>query len=536
MGNIWTVHQILKPIIGPSSSHTSAALIAGYLTYRLSFLDELFPEINEENFKDSLRYIAISFSCENPSVEEQAFIGHRSIRALFIGLMGGYLDEEGRKNLEKARKILDNYEENSLKDLTRVSFNPVRLPKGSAYGVSLHTVRKYKNVSYMLNINSLGGGIIRVIDTIASLPSGESIDFIERPDRVPDSDELVRDIRELFSSDVPIWVYFDSPSLFRFRNYHSFRPDIVEQRTDFYTMLDKTLEKHPEEKNLETMMVGELIHNLEEKHITATSNMMKVVANLMWENNEKQVTSFRYSKYAKEEFAFYRPRHKSIFGKLINYTLNTQILNAEMEVVVSAPTGGASGVLPANLRVFAEENKIKKSSKEFLYAHYTAAAIGAFIANNMSVSGSQHGCLAEIGASVAMAAGALIDLMLDRNINLKKRAKMIFDGVAVALLGLQGLACDPLFGYVEVPCILRNAILSALPMQIAELLVSGYIPIMTLRCTIEAMKKTGEILTKALRESGTGPITCAYALCKLAEKGIEGEIISLFDRKIDWAK
>lgn len=73
MGKIWTIHQVLKPILGPSSSHSSAPLVAGYVAYRLSFLDEEFPEITEDNIYEYLESLSVSIICENPSFEKSSF-------------------------------------------------------------------------------------------------------------------------------------------------------------------------------------------------------------------------------------------------------------------------------------------------------------------------------------------------------------------------------------------------------------------------------------------------------------------------------
>ncbi|MEM2222774.1 MAG: L-serine ammonia-lyase, iron-sulfur-dependent, subunit alpha, partial [Candidatus Korarchaeota archaeon] len=99
---------------------------------------------------------------------------------------------------------------------------------------------------------------------------------------------------------------------------------------------------------------------------------------------------------------------------------------------------------------------------------------------------------------------------------------------------IQGLACDPLMGFVEVPCALRNLALSNVPFVVSKMILSGYRPIVTLRTAVRALKKTGELLNKALKESGTGPLTCMYILAKMEEKGIEEELISLFEREIYW--
>lgn len=542
LGKIWTVHQVLKPILGPSSSHTSAPLVAGYLTYRLSFLDEEFPSFSKKNIDEYLESLSISIICSDPKRERLSFIGHRTIRATILGLMGVYFDAEGLKKLDAYKKLLMNkYERED--DLLR--HRNIGLTKGQfsgSYGLAIFTEYRKKNYQFSFNFHSLGGGVISIAGAILHKPGvGRGIenirDFYKAPEFVPDGEELKKDIEDLFGSEVPIWVYFDTTTLRNFGRYHSFR-DALEKGTNIYLNLD-ALAKNLARRygDLTTNMFGEVIYRYETQVFEDSEKFMAFVRDLMWENNVRSVKYGQYSVYIHSEVKDFKFDGRDIPERLLSYTLRNQLLDSEMEVIVSAPTGGASGILPANLRVFAEENGFRKNSIEYLYAHYTAAAIGAFIANNMSVAGAQHGCLAEIGTSIAMATAAIIDLRLSGNaVSMEKRIEKIFSGVGIVMLALQGLACDPLFGYVEVPCVLRNALLSILPIHAANMVIGGYRPILSTRCILQAVKKTGEMLVKALKESGTGPLTCTYSLCKLREKGVEEEIIQLIEKKIDWAR
>ena len=542
MGKIWTVHQVLKPILGPSSSHTSAPLVAGYLAYRLSFLDEEFPSFSKKNIDEYLESLSISITCSDPELERPSFIGHRTIRATILGLMGGYFDAKNIGRLGDYKKLLrDKYkEENDL-----LQHKNIGLSRGhfsGSYGLAIYTEYQKKSYQFSFNFHSLGGGVISVAGAILHRHRRdggvENIhDFYKIPESVPDGEELKRDIEDLFSSEIPIWVYFDANTLKNFGRYHSFR-DSLEKGTNMYLKLDsiaKNLAKRHKDPN--TGMFGEIIYRYETSIFKNSEKFMAFVRDLMWDNNVKSVEYGQYSTYIRSEIEDFRFDGGDLAGKLLSYTLRNQLLNAEMEVVVSAPTGGASGILPANLRASAEEHGFKKKSREYLYAHYTAAAIGAFIANNMSVAGAQHGCLAEIGTSIAMATAALIDLRLSNStMPMEEKIGKIFSGVGIVMLGLQGLACDPLFGYVEIPCVLRNTLLSILPQHATVMVIRGYRTLLSARCILETVRKTGEILAKSLRESGTGPLTCTYSLCKMREKGIEEEIIQLMEKKIDWAK
>ena len=117
--------------------------------------------------------------------------------------------------------------------------------------------------------------------------------------------------------------------------------------------------------------------------------------------------------------------------------------NASCGEIVTAPTCGACGVLPAVLRYTADRRGF--SENEIRRAIATAGIIGNVIKTNASISGAECGCQAEIGSASAMAAGALTYLQGGNE-------QQIADSVAMALKNLLGLVCDPVGGLVEYPC------------------------------------------------------------------------------------
>lgn len=123
--------------------------------------------------------------------------------------------------------------------------------------------------------------------------------------------------------------------------------------------------------------------------------------------------------------------------------------NAQGETIVTAPTCGASGVLPAVL--YYQQQKNGYSDAEIIRALETAGVIGALIKTNASISGAECGCQAEIGSACAMAAaalGELFELSIDK----------IEYAAEIAIEHHLGLTCDPICGLVQIPCIERNAV------------------------------------------------------------------------------
>ena len=123
--------------------------------------------------------------------------------------------------------------------------------------------------------------------------------------------------------------------------------------------------------------------------------------------------------------------------------------NASGEKIVTAPTCGAAGVLPAVL--YYQQQKHKFSDEQILHALATAGVIGNLIKTNASISGAECGCQAEIGSACAMAAAALAELF---ELSIDK----IEYAAEIAIEHHLGLTCDPIGGLVQIPCIERNAV------------------------------------------------------------------------------
>ncbi len=139
-------------------------------------------------------------------------------------------------------------------------------------------------------------------------------------------------------------------------------------------------------------------------------------------------------------------------------------VNASMGRIVAAPTGGASGVLPAVLTTIAE--RTGASREQTVLALVTAAAIGGIIAARATLSGAAGGCQAEIGSAAAMAAAAAVELAGGTPAQAGHAASF-------AMQGLLGLACDPVGGRVEIPCVARNATGCAVALTGVEMALSG---------------------------------------------------------------
>ena len=172
--------------------------------------------------------------------------------------------------------------------------------------------------------------------------------------------------------------------------------------------------------------------------------------------------------------------------------------NASGEIIVTAPTCGACAVLPSILYYFYKYKNVPVS--KIIDGLKVAGIIGDIIKNNASISGAMHGCQAEIGSACSMTS-AFICYINDLSLY------QIEYGAEIALEHFLGLTCDPVDGYVQIPCIERNGIaaLRALTTYLYAKDISNLRRnVVSLDGVINAMKITGESLSKEYKETSIG--------------------------------
>lgn len=176
--------------------------------------------------------------------------------------------------------------------------------------------------------------------------------------------------------------------------------------------------------------------------------------------------------------------------------------NASGAKVVTTPTCGASGVLPSVIHYMED---IGYSHKEVIKGMLVSGLIGTIVKQNASISGAECGCQAEIGTACAMGA-VLVSYLLKQNLD------QIEQAAEIALEHHLGLTCDPVLGYVQIPCIERNAVASLRAVEAAylsDLLDSRYQKI-TLDTVIETMFETGNDLNARYKETAQGGLAKTY--------------------------
>lgn len=202
-----------------------------------------------------------------------------------------------------------------------------------------------------------------------------------------------------------------------------------------------------------------------------------------------------------------------VLGSALTRALAISELNAAMGRIVAAPTAGSCGILPAALLTMEREKGCPRHA--CVMALFTAGAVGQVIAKNASLAGAQGGCQAECGSAAAMAAAAIVELA-------GGTPKMIGDAVAIALKNVLGLVCDPVAGLVEVPCVKRNAAGVAGAFVAAELALAGIASVIPADEAILAMKRVGDAMHPALKETAEGGLAATPTACRLRDELLGG--------------
>ena len=188
------------------------------------------------------------------------------------------------------------------------------------------------------------------------------------------------------------------------------------------------------------------------------------------------------------------------------YAMAVNEENAAGGQVVTAPTNGAAGVLPAVLRYYLDHVPGASTNRiaDFLL---TAAAIGGLCKHNASISGAECGCQAEVGSAAAMAAAGLAAV-------LGGSVEQVENAAEIALEHHLGMTCDPVKGLVQVPCIERNGLGAIKAVSAASLSLRGDgLHLVSLDVCIETMRQTGKDMHEKYKETSLGGLAVNVPNC-----------------------
>jgi L-serine dehydratase len=169
--------------------------------------------------------------------------------------------------------------------------------------------------------------------------------------------------------------------------------------------------------------------------------------------------------------------------------------NSSMGTIVAAPTAGSAGVMPAV--VFTVAEKCNASEEQIIKGLFASSLIGLVCDAVASTSGSEHGCQAEIGVSAAMAAAADVEIA-------GGTPNQVIHAAALMLKNSLGLACDPVAGLVEVPCIKRNGMMAAEAIVAADMALVGIESVIPFDDVVIAMNEIGRMMPCEIKETSEG--------------------------------
>src|SRR5574337_463073 len=188
------------------------------------------------------------------------------------------------------------------------------------------------------------------------------------------------------------------------------------------------------------------------------------------------------------------------------YAIAVNEENAAGGRVVTAPTNGAAGIIPAVIRYYREfyRESVEDDVVTFLLA---AAAVGGLCKRNASLSGAEVGCQGEVGVACSMAAAGLTAVLGGSNAQIENAAEI---GMEHHL----GLTCDPVGGLVQIPCIERNALASVKAINAARMALRGDgTHHVSLDQVIKTMRETGADMMTKYKETARGGLAVNIVEC-----------------------
>lgn len=456
-----SVLDLFKIGIGPSSSHTLGPMIAAY-----DFIDRIknhkliHSNVNKAFVRCTLKG-SLAFTGK----------GHSTDRAVALGLHGHLpigLCDKNISNLVKQIWKIDHIQIN--RDLS-VLFDPdehIVFDKGEPLpehpnGMVFDLIDPNNNTIYSETYFSIGGGFINTLAEISQLQAPlkmESSDACKYP--------------------------FDSAS----------------------TMLQMA-----EDSNLsiaQMKQVNELEHLTETALFDGITNIWQSMQTCIKKGLATEGTLPGGLNIPRRAKALYQdinnnPSAANINDWLCAYAMAVNEENADGNMVVTAPTNGAAGVIPAVLYYFVthEQGTFEQVQDFFL----TASAVGGLIKHRSSISGAEVGCQGEVGSAAAMAAAGLCSAR-------GGTAEQVENAAEIALEHHLGMTCDPVHGLVQVPCIERNGFGAIKAYTAASLALRGNGEhFMPLDNCIEAMKQTGLEMSHKYKETSLGGLAVSITEC-----------------------
>ncbi|NNN43985.1 MULTISPECIES: L-serine ammonia-lyase [unclassified Vibrio] len=448
-----SIFDIYKIGVGPSSSHTNGPMIAGYHFTRL--IEPIL--VNVVRIQVDL-YGSLSLTG----------IGHHTDRATILGLLGNKPDtikitsanKAMYRAIEEGILLVDGRYEIPFNYKTDMLFHAGNLPLHEN-GMTITALDIQDNIIGFETYYSIGGGFIATAD---ELQSCSTTSLVEVP--FPFSNAV-----ELLAQAEKNGMSLGSMILKNEQLFHDI--ETIDQRAEqIWQVMKRCMERGFE---TEGILDGGL--NVVRR---APSLLKKLEANVAVECDPLEVMDWI------NLFAFAVSEENAAGGQ-----------------VVTSPTNGAAGVIPAVLMYYHRFIKAldMKQLKDFLAV---SGAIGILYKTNASISGAEVGCQGEVGVSSSMAAAGLTALRGGTN-------EQICVAAEIAMEHSLGMTCDPIGGLVQVPCIERNAMGAMKAINASRMALKRNSKcLISLDNVIETMYQTGKDMNKKYRETSQGGLALIH--------------------------
>ena len=451
-----SVFDLFKIGIGPSSSHTMGPMIAA----------RRFLELCAEHDVSSAQrltarlYGSLAFTGK----------GHASDRAVVLGLAG---EDPETIDPDQVEPILDRTTSLTLNGHKTIAFDAAHdvifdygpALKGHANGLIFSLFGSDGDVIVTETYYSIGGGFVQAAHerdgAKSTIPANVPYPFRNAKDMLAMGEASGLSITAMKRANETVGL----------------SAEVLDQKLDrVWNVMDACMQR-----GLRTQ--GQLPGGLKVKR-RAADILLKLTA----EKGSNSLQPHRVMDYL------------SVYAMAVNEE------NAGGGKIVTAPTNGAAGVIPAVIRYYLDHctGAGPQGVREFLLA---AAAIGGIIKHNASISGAEVGCQGEVGSASAMAAAGLCAALGGSNMQIENAAE-------IALEHHLGMTCDPVGGLVQVPCIERNAFGAVKAVTAASLALRGdgqhLVPLDT---CIETMRQTGLDMSDRYKETSKGGLAVNVVAC-----------------------
>jgi L-serine dehydratase len=402
--------------------------------------------------------------------------GHSTDRAIIMGLNGYLPITLSTLDINDLYSSLSRSKEISLNNGAFVGFTPadnIVFDKNNSFpqhpnGMVFKLIDDEGNEQLSETYFSVGGGFIHTLDEMSNLEVPINTQALERYPYPFDSAKSMLGMAE--SSTLSIAEMKRSNELYLARNN-----SIVNEAVD------------DQVEGLWKVMVDCISRGLETEGVLPGGLNIKRRAKALYESIKLN------------------PELSNINDYLCAYAMAVNEENAAGHVVVTAPTNGAAGVIPAVLYYFiVNEGGAPGCVKNFIH---TASAIGGLIKHRSSISGAEVGCQGEVGAASSMAAAGLCAVK-------GGSPRQVENAAEIALEHHLGMTCDPVNGLVQVPCIERNGFGAIKAYTAASLALKGTgNHFMPLDNCIEAMRLTGLEMSEKYKETSLGGLALSHTEC-----------------------